>query len=76
MTASKCEFCVGPSLSAKFRLMEAAYHEDMHEVYERLARIEAALDPSEPASCGVTIQESLPTPRASEAAFQFDPTLI
>jgi hypothetical protein len=35
-----CEFCKAPSIEAKFRLMEAAYHEDMSEVYQRLARLE------------------------------------
>jgi len=36
-----CEFCKAPSIEAKFRLMEAAYHEDMVEVYIRLAKLEA-----------------------------------
>ena len=36
-----CEFCKAPSIEAKFRLMEAAYHEDMAEVYIRLAKLEA-----------------------------------
>jgi len=36
-----CEFCKAPSIEAKFRLMEAAYHEDMDEVYRRLAKLEA-----------------------------------
>ncbi len=36
-----CEFCRAPSIEAKFRLMEAAYHEDMAEVYIRLAKLEA-----------------------------------
>jgi hypothetical protein len=36
-----CEFCKAPSIEAKFRLMEAAYHEDMTEVYIRLAKLEA-----------------------------------
>jgi hypothetical protein len=35
-----CEFCKAPSIEAKFRLMEAAYHEDMDEVYRRLAKLE------------------------------------
>ena len=34
-----CEFCKAPSIEAKFRLMEAAYHEDMNEVYIRLAKL-------------------------------------
>ena len=38
---SNCEFCKTPSIEAKFRLMEAAYHEDMNEVYQRLAKLEA-----------------------------------
>ena len=37
---SNCEFCRAPSIEAKFRLMEAAYHEDMQEVYQRLAKLE------------------------------------
>jgi len=36
-----CEFCLAPSIEAKFRLMEAAYHEDMAEAYTRLAKLEA-----------------------------------
>lgn len=40
-SADKCEFCKAPSMEAKFRLMEAAYHEDMQEVYHRLAKLEA-----------------------------------
>ena len=36
-----CEFCKAPSIEAKFRLMEAAYHEDMAEVYIRMAKLEA-----------------------------------
>lgn len=38
---SNCEFCKCPSIEARFRLMEVAYHEDMNEVYERLAKLEA-----------------------------------
>jgi hypothetical protein len=40
-TGGHCEFCKAPSIEAKFRLMEAAYHEDMAEVYTRLAKLEA-----------------------------------
>jgi hypothetical protein len=40
-TGGHCEFCKAPSIEAKFRLMEAAYHEDMAEVYQRLAKLEA-----------------------------------
>ncbi len=36
-----CEFCKAPSIEAKFRLMEASYHEDMNEVYARVAKLEA-----------------------------------
>ncbi len=36
-----CEFCLAPSIEAKFRLMEAAYHEDMADAYTRLAKLEA-----------------------------------
>ena len=36
-----CHICLVPSIEAKFRLMEAAYHEDMNEVYQRLAMLEA-----------------------------------
>ena len=35
-----CEFCRAPSIEAKFRLMEAAYHEDMAEAYTRLEKLE------------------------------------
>jgi len=35
-----CEFCKAPSMEAKFRLMETAYHEDMNEVYARVAKLE------------------------------------
>ncbi len=35
-----CEFCKAPSIEAKFRLMESAYHDDMSEVYHRLAKLE------------------------------------
>jgi len=37
---SNCEFCKCPSIDARFRLMEAAYHEDMDEVYRRLSKLE------------------------------------
>ena len=36
-----CDFCKAPSIEAKFRLMEAAYHEDMTEVYQRMTKLEA-----------------------------------
>ncbi len=36
-----CEFCKAPSIEAKFRLMEATYHEDMNEIYARVAKLEA-----------------------------------
>ncbi len=36
-----CEFCKAPSIEAKFRLMEAAYHEDMTEAFTRLEKLEA-----------------------------------
>lgn len=35
-----CDFCKAPALEARFRLMEAAYHEDMAEVYKRLDELE------------------------------------
>jgi hypothetical protein len=35
-----CEFCKAPSIEAKFRLMEAAYHEDMAEAFTRLEKLE------------------------------------
>ena len=38
--ASSCDFCQAPSLSARFRLMEAAYHEDMTELYQRVKALE------------------------------------
>lgn len=38
---SSCDFCKYPSIEARFRLMEAAYHEDMNEVYQRLTKLEA-----------------------------------
>jgi hypothetical protein len=38
---SSCDFCKCPSIEARFRLMEAAYHEDMAEMYQRLAKLEA-----------------------------------
>jgi len=38
---SNCEFCKAPSIEAKFRLMEATYHEDMNEIYARVAKLEA-----------------------------------
>lgn len=40
-TSNNCEFCKYPSIEARFRLMEAAYHEDMQEVYQRLAKLES-----------------------------------
>ena len=43
---SSCDFCQVPMLSAKFRLMEAHYHEDMAEVYERLKNLETARAPT------------------------------
>jgi hypothetical protein len=36
-----CDFCKVPSTEARFRLMEASYHEDMDEMYQRLAKLEA-----------------------------------
>lgn len=39
---SPCEFCQAPALSAKLRLLEAHYHEDMTEVYRRLEQLETA----------------------------------
>jgi hypothetical protein len=36
-----CEFCKAPSIEARFRLMEATYHEDMNEIYARVAKLEA-----------------------------------
>ncbi len=36
-----CDFCKAPSIEAKFRLMEATYHEDMNEIYARVAKLEA-----------------------------------
>jgi hypothetical protein len=36
-----CDFCKAPSIEARFRLMESSYHEDMNEMYRRLAKLEA-----------------------------------
>ena len=40
-TERRCDFCQAPAIEARFRLMEAAYHEDMQEVYKRLSMLEA-----------------------------------
>ena len=40
--ANSCDFCQAPALSARFRLMEAHYHEDMAELYQRVKALETA----------------------------------
>ncbi len=37
-----CDYCLAPAIAAKLRLLEAHYHEDMMEVFDRLTNLETA----------------------------------